>query len=259
MKIEKIQMKLLFLYKFFNYLFLDILKEVIIMQKNKLSIKQILLLFLIIVSLLGLLKPVTVQAAEGSGWLGNAIGDADAMNNGNSGGPSFIRTGWAIMLCDETSTPVLGSKVVFFPYMNNPTFAACGGAITTSYTNHNMNAIAGGTPLNAIPAFNGCVPGGPLVKSWLMTDYTDETYENNACYVIENYLGVPYADVMKELANGKQLYVQFTPIFWCRTQGLTKASQGPWYIGNAYNWAAQNGFPSYIKVATHRNFPQKDQ
>lgn len=62
------------------------------MMKNKLSIKQIILLFIIIFSLLGLLKPVTVQAAEGSGWLGNAIGDVDAMNQGNSGGPTYART-----------------------------------------------------------------------------------------------------------------------------------------------------------------------
>ena len=227
-------------------------------MKNKFLLRKILIVLLLLFSLLGLLKPITAQAAEGSGWLGNAIGDVDAMNQGNSGGPTYARTGWLVMLCDETSTPVLGSKVEFFPYMGNTSFASCGGAITTSYTNHNSTGMMIGTPLNALPAFDGCVPGGPILKAWLMNDCFDGsgTYENNACYVIENYLGVPYADVIKELANGKQLFVQFTPIFWCRTQGMTKASQGPWYIGNAYNWAAQNGFPSYIKVATHRNFPQ---
>lgn len=74
------------------------------MIKNKLSIKQILLLFLIIVSLLGIVNPIKVQAAEGSGWLGNSIGDVDDMNQGNSGGPTYARTGWLLMLCDETST-----------------------------------------------------------------------------------------------------------------------------------------------------------
>lgn len=59
------------------------------MMKNKLSIKQIILLFIIILSLFEIVKPVTVQAAEGNGWLGNAIGDVDAMNQGNSGGPTY--------------------------------------------------------------------------------------------------------------------------------------------------------------------------
>ena len=62
------------------------------MRKNIFSIKQILIVLSLIFSLLGLLKPVTVQAAEGSGWLGNAIGDVDAMNQGNSGGPTYART-----------------------------------------------------------------------------------------------------------------------------------------------------------------------
>ena len=73
-------------------------------MENKLTIKQILIVLLLIFSLLGLLKPITVQAAEGNGWLGKAIGDVDAMNQGNSGGPTYARTGWLLMLCDETST-----------------------------------------------------------------------------------------------------------------------------------------------------------
>ena len=178
-------------------------------MRNKFSLKKILIVFLLLFSLFEIVKPVTVQAAEGNGWLGNAIGDVDAMNQGNTGGPTYARTGFLLMLCHETSTPVLGSKVVFFPYMDNPTFGVCGGAITTSYTNHNMTAVAGGTPLNALPAFNGCVPGGPKLKAWLMMDCFDGsgTYENNAMYVIDNYLCVTPLDVEKELANGKQLYV----------------------------------------------------
>ena len=58
-------------------------------MRNKFLIKQILMVLLLV---LGLLKPVTVQAAEGSGWLGNAIGDVDGMNQGNSGGPTYART-----------------------------------------------------------------------------------------------------------------------------------------------------------------------
>ena len=61
-------------------------------MKNKFLLRKILVVFLLVFSLLCLLKPVTVQAAEGNGWLGNAIGDVDDMNQGNSGGPTYART-----------------------------------------------------------------------------------------------------------------------------------------------------------------------
>lgn len=66
------------------------------MMKNKLSIKQILIVLSLIFSLLGLLKPLTVQATDAGGWLGNAIGDVDGMNQGNSGGPTYARTGMTV-------------------------------------------------------------------------------------------------------------------------------------------------------------------
>ena len=66
-------------------------------MRNILSSKKILIVLLVFL-LLGLLKPITVQAAEAGGeeavaeaggWLGNAIGNAKDMNKGNSGGPTY--------------------------------------------------------------------------------------------------------------------------------------------------------------------------
>lgn len=61
-------------------------------MENKLTIKQILIVLLLIFSLFGIVKPITLQATDAGGWLGNAIGDVDAMNQGNSGGPTYART-----------------------------------------------------------------------------------------------------------------------------------------------------------------------
>lgn len=54
------------------------------MQKKKLSIKQILIVLLLVFSLFGILKPLKVQAAaEANGWLAGVTVDANAVGQAN--------------------------------------------------------------------------------------------------------------------------------------------------------------------------------
>ena len=223
-------------------------------MRTKLSIKQILLLFLIIVSLFGILNISTVHADD---WEEGTGGDADSGIDNAGGGPTYARTGFILCLVGDNGRPILGSKVVFYPYMNAIP-GVSNGSLTTEYFDVNATTPGINTPINLIPAFFGSAPGGPLVQAFLMMPCTmggDGTYSNNAEYIIDNHFGVSMDKLQAYLANN-EAYVQITPIFWARLQGATKDSKGDWYIGNAEKWSIANPYKSYISRYTHRVFAQ---
>lgn len=188
--------------------------------------------------------------------VGNSIGKNDSMNGGNEGGPSMYRTGWLCLICDENGQKMLNSKVVFFPYLNSMTWASCNGTITTEFFEIPLTSLETGSYLNSVPCFQGSVPGGPILKSYLLQQCDDPTYSSNAHMVAEKYLGVPVAEIDKAIGNGQEIFLQYSPIYWCRLQGQTKQDKGEFWISNSYTWAQVNPAPSWIAVATHRNFPQ---
>ena len=219
----------------------------------KITLKQIILGMLIALSLI-MIVPQTVHA-EGI-TTGNSIGQNDEMGEGNFGGPSYSRTGWLCVLTDSSGHKVLNSQVVFFPYSNSMAWANCNGTITTEFFEDSMTTIQTGNYINTIPCFNGSTPGGPILKAYFLQQCSDLDYPSNAHMFIEQYLQVPLTEVDKALADGKDLYIQYTPIFYCRKQGATKDSQGEFWISNSYTWAQVNPYKSWISSATHRNFPQ---
>jgi len=219
------------------------------------NIKRMLTGIILLLATVIMLTIIPIHAMSGLPT-GNAVDKNDPLNRGNAGGPTYSRTAWILNLVDENGQSTLGSQVMFFPYANNTTFGECNGSITTEFFENPATGVVWDTYINTIPAFDGSVGGGSILKAWLMQPCDDPNYSSNAGYVAEQYLHVPREEINKELANGKTIYLQFTPIFWARLQKENKDSQMGWWISNSRLWAIANPKPSFIASATHRNFPQ---
>ena len=229
------------------------------MTKKKISFKSILIgLILLLTFVMLSLNPIYAAGLP----TGNSDGDAseDVNDNANDWGPTYGRAGWLVTLCDDTGKPALGSKVVFFPYANNNTFVLglANGSMTTEFFDDPCNQVCWSTPINNIQCWSGSSAGGPVLKAWLMSACDDTTYASNAHMVIKQYLGIPIEEIDKVIAEGTNLYVQFSTVYWCKIQNgpLKSSQQDIVYIGNCYNWAEKNGFPTYIDVITHNTAPE---
>lgn len=218
------------------------------------TIKSIILGIFLFLTLI-MLTPTQVYAdgwEDGTGGIGGDVSDDQ-----NIGGVTKYRTGWILTLTGSDGLPILGSKVVFFPYLDNLP-VGCSGTIATEFFNVPINDFRLGTPIGAIPCFNGETGGGPVLQAFLrQTPCTlggDDSYTNNAEYVIDHYLGVPIADLQEYIVD-KEAYIQISPQYWARKQGQTKADKREWFVGTSEAWLS-NGFPTYIDAFTHRIFPQ---
>ena len=99
------------------------------------TIKSIILGIFLFLTLI-MLTPTQVYAdgwEDGTGGIGGDVSDDQ-----NIGGVTKYRTGWILTLTGSDGLPILGSKVVFFPYLDNLP-VGCSGTIATEFFNLPIN------------------------------------------------------------------------------------------------------------------------
>ena len=174
------------------------------MKENRTNVKIFKAVLLMFVMAISLSLPIHASASEFTGGTGTQEQTGNGTDNENTGGPSYLKTGWLIYVVDRETGALLSPSVVESYNHNSP---PTGGAVAVKKQTRFGGGVAPSKRADNV------IPWGPFDLNGNNGEKTREWLKKNGMQVIRDLWGPTFASYVAGLTPGSYALVA-EGVYW---------------------------------------------